>query len=82
MADIDGDTEFFTAEINDDLLDSMAEALGEGADVLRLRVRDEDDIDIIDECQYALSMPLSVSFDSPELKPKFERIYHGLAHFE
>ena len=82
VADIDGDTEFFTAEINDDLLDSMAEALGEGADVLRLRVRDEDDIDIIDECQYALSMPLSVSFDSPELKPKFERIYHGLAHFE
>ena len=82
VVDIGGDTEFADAEINDDLAESMAEAMAEGADILRLRVRDEDDIETIDDCQYALTLPLSVSFEAPELRAKFERVYHGFAYCE
>ena len=63
--------------VDDDLTENMAEAMAEGAELLRLHIRDEDDIDCVDSCQYALTMPLAVSFESDELKEKFLYVYHG-----
>jgi len=80
VVDIDSDTEFKELPIDDDLLDNMLSAMGDGAEVLRLHIRDEDDIDLIDECQYGLSLPLAVSFDDDVLRGDFECIYHGKAY--
>ena len=41
---------------------------------------DINDIETIDDCQYGLSLPLSVSFEDPALQESFLRIYHGKAH--
>ncbi|MGI6028313.1 MAG: homocysteine S-methyltransferase family protein [Candidatus Heteroscillospira sp.] len=79
VAEIDGDTEIVPVEINDDILESMAEAMGEGAELIRLHIRDENDIETVDENQYGLSLPLSVSFADAVLREKFLRVYHGKA---
>lgn len=79
VADLDADTEYAELAIDDDLLDNMLSAMGEGAEVVKLHIRDEDDIDTIDDCQYGLSLPLCVSFADPALRESFQRIYHGKA---
>ena len=77
--EIDSDTEYAELPIDDDLLENMMDAMSEGAEVLKLHIRNEDDIDTIDDCQYGLSLPLSVTFEDDSLKAPFLHIYHGKA---
>ena len=79
VVEIDGDTEYAELPIDDDLLENMIDAMSEGAEVLKLHIRNEDDIDTIDDCQYGLSLPLSVTFEDDSLKAPFLYIYHGKA---
>ena len=79
VVNIDEDTEFAEVAIDDDILENMLEAMSEGAEVLRVHIRDEDDIELIDEYQYGLSLPLAVSFEDDILQGEFETVYHGKA---
>lgn len=68
--------------IDDDLQESMEEAIEKGADLLGLHISSEADIDLVDEYQHCLFVPLSVSFENEELKEKFKATYHGKAHIK
>lgn len=80
ICEITDSTVIVEAEINDDLQDSMEEIAENGAEVMRLHIRDEADIETIDDCQYGLSLPLAVSFEDDSLRDKFAFAYHGKAH--
>lgn len=68
--------------IDDDLQEHMEDAIDEGADLLHLSVSCEQDIDVIDEYQHCLSLPLSVSFENNLLRDSFQKRYHGKANIK
>ena len=77
VVDVTDSTVMIEKQINDDLLDSMDEVINAGGNLMKLHIRDESDIDTVDECQYGLSIPLCVSFEDNALKHSFMSIYNG-----
>ncbi|MGE4354360.1 MAG: homocysteine S-methyltransferase family protein [Oscillospiraceae bacterium] len=77
VIEVTSDTTIIQKEITDDLLDAMEEVIEAGGELMKLHIRDEDDIEAVDDCQYGLSIPLCVSFESDALKNAFLHIYNG-----
>ncbi len=80
VVDVTENTVFVEKPIDDDL-EEHAEDAEEIGQVMKLHVKNEDDLDIIDDCQYAINLPLCVTFESEDLKAKFEKIYNGKAYY-
>lgn len=79
LVEISGSTEFAELEITEDLSDDAVDALADGADVIKLTLRDDRDVAMIAETQYAIRLPLCISCDDRGLLDIFRRVYNGKA---
>lgn len=64
-------------EVDDDIVENAAVAEATGAKLLKVELRDEMDIDTLNEAQIALRLPLAVHCDDGELLQRFLRLYNG-----
>lgn len=64
-------------DLDDELVENASVAEAMGVKLLKIRIRDEDDLDVLEETQYALRLPLAVECDDSELLRRFLRIYNG-----
>jgi len=59
------------------ILDAEVESGG-----LRILIRSQDDVDILDQYQYMINRPVSICSESPELLEAALKIYNGRAFFD
>ncbi len=64
-------------EIDDDIVENAAVAEATGAKLLKVELRDEMDVDTLNEAQIALRLPLAVQCADGELLQRFLRLYNG-----
>lgn len=64
-------------EIDDDIVENAAVAEATGAKLLNVELRDEMDVDTLNEAQIALRLPLAVRCADGELLQRFLRLYNG-----
>ncbi len=79
VVDITEKTVFVEKPIDDDLEEHAEDVQAEGGEVMKLHIKSDEDLEIIAECQYAIQIPLCVSFENEALKPKFQAMYNGKA---
>lgn len=71
------ETEFAEIEISDNLMEDALEAELEGANIIKVCLRDESDIQLLWENQYSIRLPLCFEWDDSELLSRALRIYSG-----
>ena len=64
-------------EIDDDIVENAAVAEATGAKLLNVELRDEMDLDTLNEAQIALRLPLAIRCSDGELLRRFLRLYNG-----
>jgi 5-methyltetrahydrofolate--homocysteine methyltransferase len=77
VVDFSGETQVSEIQLSDDIMEDAAAAEAMGAEVLKVALREKEDIDIIEEYQYSIRAPLMVECRDSELLEGFLRIYNG-----
>ena len=77
VVDLAEDTVIEELKISEDIMEDAAVAEALGAEVLKITLRGEEDIRVIEMNQYALRAPLCVDCRDAELLARFLRIYNG-----
>lgn len=77
VLELSPDIEVADLTLGDDVISDAAVAQAEGADVLYVRLRDEQDVKTLEENQFAIQLPLCLDCADGELLTKALRVYHG-----
>lgn len=64
-------------EIDDDIVENAAVSEAMGIKLLKVSLRDEMDLDTLEEAQFSIRLPLAVQCSDMELLRRFLRIYNG-----
>ncbi len=67
---------------DDDLEDSLEDALDSERPVITLRIREAADPELFADCQYMISKPLCIACDDAELLEQTLRLYQGRALYD
>lgn len=67
---------------DDDLIDALEEAENDGSKVIGIEIKNEDELDIFAEYQYAVTKPLCIVCDDADLLEQALRLYQGRALYE
>lgn len=64
-------------DIDDNIVENASVAEAVGTKLLKVHIRDDMDLDTLEEAQIALRLPLAVECDDEELLRRFLRFYNG-----
>lgn len=64
-------------DIDDDIVENASVSEAMGTKLLKVELRDEQDLDTLEEAQFAIRLPLAVQCHDEELLRRFLRIYNG-----
>ena len=67
---------------DDDLIDALEEAENDDSKVIGIEIKNEDELDIFAEYQYAVTKPLCIVCDDADLLEQALRLYQGRALYE
>jgi 5-methyltetrahydrofolate--homocysteine methyltransferase len=77
VVDLSEDTAIEELPLTEDIMENAAVAEALGAEAFKITITDEEDIEVIEDNQYALRAPLCAECKDPELLKRFLRIYNG-----
>ena len=74
---LDGNIDVRDMALDDNVRERAQELLDDGAEMLYVRIRDERELEILNENQLSIKLPLCIECPDGELTSRMQRIYNG-----